>query len=90
MIFWVNYETSILILDHCRDPLQRRLYLAIEDENEQMTRINRKIMEANVTIRNLQRNQLDLEEMINIKLKTIAIDEVQVIPLRKSINIQEY
>ncbi|XP_035715747.1 tektin-1 isoform X1 [Folsomia candida] len=77
-------------MEKIRDPLQRRLYLAIEDENEQMTRINRKIMEANVTIRNLQRNQLDLEEMINIKLKTIAIDEVQVIPLRKSINIQEY
>lgn len=55
-----------------------------------MTRINRKIMEANVTIRNLQRNQLDLEDAINVKLKTIAIDETEVMPLRKTINIQEY
>ncbi len=59
-----------------RDPLQRRLYLAIEDENEQMTRINRKIMEANIVIRNLQRNQLDLEEgsiSINLKNDTLSI-----------------
>jgi len=77
-------------LERIRDPLQRRLYLAIEEENEAMTRINRKIMEANIILRNLQRNQLDLEDMMNIKLKTIAIDETQVMPLRRGIHIGEY
>lgn len=74
----------------CRDPLQRRLLLAIEEENEQMTKINRKIMHSNIVIRNLQRNQLDLEDAINVKMRTIAIDETQVIPLRKTIHIEEY
>jgi len=77
-------------LERIRDPLQRRLYLAIEEENEAMTRINRKIMEANIILRNLQRNQLDLEDMMNIKLKTIAIDETQVMTLRRGIYIGEY
>jgi tektin-1 len=77
-------------MEKIRDPLQRRLYLAIEEENEQMTRINRKIIEANIVLRNLQRNQLDLEDAINVKLRTIAIDETEVIPLRQSIDIQEY
>ena len=55
-----------------------------------MTRLNRKIMEAHVVLRNLQRNQLELEESINVKLNTIAIDETEVIPMRKSIHIAEF
>jgi hypothetical protein len=55
-----------------------------------MARINRKIMEANISLRNLQRQQLELEDAINIKMNTIGIDETKVIPLRKTIRIQEF
>lgn len=74
----------------CRDPVQLRLIREIEDNTEQMTKINRSLIDANIVLRSLQRNQLELEDAINVKMITISIDETQVIPLRKTIRIQDF
>lgn len=73
-----------------RDPVQLRLIREIEDNTEQMTRVNKSIIDGNIVLRGLQRNQLELEDAINVKMATIAIDETQVIPLRKTIRIQDF
>ncbi|CAL8109066.1 unnamed protein product [Orchesella dallaii] len=73
-----------------RDPVQLRLIREIEDNTEQMVKINKNIIDANIVLRSLQRNQLELEDAINVKMITISIDETQVIPLRKTIRIQDF
>lgn len=73
-----------------RDPVQLRLIREVEDYTEQMTKINRSIIDSNIVLRSLQRNQLELEDAINVKMITISIDETKVLPLRKTIRIQDF
>ena len=55
-----------------------------------MAKVNTKIIQAKNVLRNLQRNQLEIEDAINVKTNSINIDECQVMPLRRTISIQEY
>ena len=71
--------------EHDHDALRE-----IENNTEQMTKINKSIIDANIVLRNLQRNQLELEDAINVKMITISIDETQAVPLRKTIRIQNF
>jgi hypothetical protein len=41
-------------------------------------------------LKSLLANQLRVEEEINVKVQSIAIDETQVLPLRKTISVQLY
>jgi len=77
-------------LELIKDPVQRRLFLEIQENNESMAKINVKIIQAKNVLRNLLRNQLELEDAINVKTNTIGVDETKVIPLRKTIRVQEY
>ena len=73
-----------------RDAVQRRLVLECQELNESMAKVNAKIIQAKNILRNLQRNQLEIEDAINVKTNSINIDECKVMPLRRSISIQEY
>jgi hypothetical protein len=73
-----------------KDAVQRRLILECQELNEAMAKINAKVIQAKNSLRNLQRNQLEIEDAINVKTNSINIDECQVMPLRRSINVQEY
>lgn len=73
-----------------KDAVQRTLLLEIHQHNESMAKLNVRILQVHNARRNIGRQQLEVEDAINIKTHTISIDETKVIPLRKSIRIQEY
>lgn len=89
-IAWPLKDVIILYFVNDRDAVQRRLVLECQELNESMARINAKIIQAKNSLRNLQRNQLELEDAINVKTNSINVDECKVMPLRRTISIQEY
>jgi len=73
-----------------KDSLQRRLLLEVHQLHESMAKLNTKIIQSQNVQRNLLRNQLELEDAINMKMTSIAIDDTKVMPLRKGIHVTEY
>ncbi len=52
--------------------------------------LQRQLDSAYKMLKSLLANQLRVEEEINVKVQSIAIDETQVLPLRKTISVQLY
>jgi len=64
--------------------------LEVHRLNESMAKLNTKSLQAKNALRNLLRNQLELEDAINVKMNTIGIDEAKVMVLRNSIHVTEH
>lgn len=74
----------------CRDPVQYRLIEEVNEIEESVARLQERLSNAEDSLKGLIRNQLSLEEDIEIKSNTLFIDEVECMGMRKSINIQNF
>jgi len=73
-----------------RDAPQFRLLKEVEELNQQIERLRRRLAESQSSLKGLRRQQLTLEEDIENKTNTIYIDEVQCMGMRKNISIQQF
>ena len=74
----------------CRDPVQYRLINEVSEINMSIAALQEKIAQSESSLKGLIRNQLSLEEDIDVKSNSLMIDEVQCMGMRKSINIQTF
>lgn len=74
----------------CRDPVQYRLIEEVHEIEASVAGLQSRLAEAESSLKGLIRNQLSLEEDIEIKSNTLFIDEVECMGMRKSINIQNF
>ncbi|WAR03518.1 TEKT1-like protein [Mya arenaria] len=74
----------------CRDPVQYRLIDEVHEINCSVSQLQERLAQAEASLKGLIRNQLSLEEDIDVKSNTLFIDEVECMGMRKSINIQNF
>ncbi|XP_046356026.2 tektin-1-like [Haliotis rufescens] len=74
----------------CRDHVQYRLIEEVGEIEESVGRLQERLQHSQDSLKGLIRNQLSLEEDIQVKANTLFIDEVECMGMRKSINIQSY
>lgn len=72
----------------CSDSLQRHLHAEALELRIGMERIQVQIQQTKLAFHQMQAHQVLIEEGINVKTNSIAIDETLVQPLRKQISIQ--
>uniref|UniRef100_UPI00398F7233 tektin-1 n=1 Tax=Pristiophorus japonicus TaxID=55135 RepID=UPI00398F7233 len=73
-----------------RDPAQYRLISEVKEITDNVDRLRATLAQAEAELRGLRRNQLALEEEIEIKTNTLYIDDVQNLNLRNSISINYF
>ncbi|XP_013403743.1 tektin-1 [Lingula anatina] len=74
----------------CRDPVQYRLISEVTEIQMSIDALRERLAQAESSLKGLIRNQLDLEEDIDVKANTLFIDEVQCMGMRKSVNIKPF
>ena len=74
----------------CRDPVQYRLIEEVHEIENSVANLQARHADAEASLKGLIRNQLDLEEDIDVKSNTLFVDEVECMGMRKSINIQNF
>ncbi|CAL8090684.1 unnamed protein product [Orchesella dallaii] len=77
-------------LELVNDSLQRHLNFEAEQLKITMQRIQVQIQQTKLAFHKIQAHQMELEEAINVKINSIAIDETIIQPLRKQISIQKH
>jgi len=73
-----------------RDAVQFRLLKEVDELDDQLQRLRRRLAESESSLKGLRRQQLALEEDIENESNTIYIDEVQCMGMRKSISLQQF
>ncbi|XP_078278230.1 tektin-1 [Rhinoraja longicauda] len=73
-----------------RDPAQYRLVSEVQEITDNVDRLHATLAQAEAELRGLRRNQLSLEEEIEIKGNSLYIDDVQCMNLRNSISINHF
>ncbi|XP_072326094.1 tektin-1 [Scyliorhinus torazame] len=73
-----------------RDPAQYRLLSEVKEITDNVSRLRDTLAEAEAELRGLRRNQLALEEEIEIKTNSLYIDDVQCMNLRNSISVNHF
>ncbi|XP_002734203.1 tektin-1-like [Saccoglossus kowalevskii] len=74
----------------CRDPVQYRLIKEVGEITSHIDRLSLTHAQAESELKGLIRNQLTIEEDIDIKANTVQIDDVECMGLRKSIKIKKF
>jgi len=74
----------------CRDPVQYRLIGEVTEINTNIQRLQGTLAQAQSELKGLIRNQLNLQEDIDIKSRSLNVDDTQCMTLRRSINIKRY
>ncbi|XP_041456627.1 tektin-1-like [Lytechinus variegatus] len=74
----------------CRDPVQYRLIGEVTEINTNIERLQATLAQAESELKGLIRNQLNLQEDIDIKSRSLNIDDTQCMTLRRSINVKRY
>lgn len=74
----------------CRDPVQYRLVEEVHELEGTLAQLSARLADTKDSLKGLTRNQLDLEDDIQVKNNTLFIDEVNCMGMRKSINIQQF
>lgn len=74
----------------CRDPVQYRLIGEVTEINTNIARLQQTLAEAQSNLKGLTRNQLTLQEDIDVKSRSLNVDATQCMTLRRSINIKRY
>ncbi|XP_066269295.1 tektin-1-like isoform X1 [Branchiostoma lanceolatum] len=74
----------------CRDPVQYRLVGEVGEISENVQRLQELLYASDSELKGLRRNQLILEEDIEVKANSLHIDEVQCMQLREGINIKSF
>jgi len=73
-----------------RDAVQFRLLKEVDELDDQLQRLRRRLAESESSLKGLRRQQLAVEEDIENESNTIYIDEVQCMGMRKSISLQQF
>ncbi|XP_067866103.1 tektin-1 [Heterodontus francisci] len=73
-----------------RDPAQYRLIGEVKEITDNVNRLRETLAQAEAELKGLRRNQLALEEEIEIKTNSLYIDDVQCMNLRNSISINHF
>ncbi|XP_059511422.1 tektin-1 [Stegostoma tigrinum] len=73
-----------------RDPAQYRLVSEVKEITDDVSRLQQTLAQAEAELRGLRRNQLSLEEEIEIKTNSLYIDDVQCMNLRNSISVNHF
>ena len=66
------------------------IFTKVGELNQSLAQLKARLANTNDSLKGLTRNQLDLEDDINVKGNTLFIDEVECMGMRKSINIQQF
>ena len=74
----------------CRDAVQYRLIEEVGELENTLAQLQARLADTEDSLKGLTRNQLDLEDDIQVKSNTLFIDEVECMGMRKSINIQQF
>ena len=74
----------------CRDAVQYRLIEEVGELEQTLAQLQARLADTEDSLKGLTRNQLDLEDDIQVKSNTLFIDEVECMGMRKSINIQQF
>ncbi|XP_076453416.1 tektin-1-like [Babylonia areolata] len=74
----------------CRDAVQYRLIEEVGELECTLAQLRSRLADTQDSLKGLTRNQLDLEDDIQVKANTLFIDEVECMGMRKSINIQQF
>ena len=77
-------------MELCRDPVQYRLINEVAELETNIERLQETHAQAEMELKGLIREQLNLEEDIDIKSKSVHIDDTQCMGLRQSIKIKRY
>ncbi|XP_046391034.1 tektin-1 [Ischnura elegans] len=77
-------------VEHCRDAVEIALAKELSDLRIIVQDLQQKLAESHAALRYLLQTQVQLEEDINIKTNTIAIDESKCMAIRQSIHFEEY
>lgn len=75
-------------IELCRDAVQYRLHDELDDIHQSVLQLSQKLAELNVQLKALRRAQLDLDEDIQVKRRSLEIDNVCV--ALRSYHIQSY
>ncbi|XP_063812203.1 tektin-1 isoform X2 [Pseudophryne corroboree] len=74
----------------CHDPVQYRLISEVQEISRNVERLRQTLSQAEAELKGLNRNQLSLEEEIQVKENTLYIDEVICMQLREAISINNF
>ncbi|XP_053311499.1 tektin-1 [Spea bombifrons] len=74
----------------CRDPAQYRLISEVQEITANVERLHETLRLAESELKGLVRNQLSLEEEIQVKENTLYIDEVICMQMREAISINNF
>lgn len=80
-----DHRTQRPNVELCRDPVQYRLINEMNEINANVMRLEQLLSEAECSLKGLIRNQLSLDEDIEIKSKSLHIDRDVCVELRKQI-----
>ncbi|ESO95487.1 hypothetical protein LOTGIDRAFT_203870 [Lottia gigantea] len=86
----LDTRTSRPNVELCRDAVQYRLIEEVGEIETSVAGLQARLDQSQSSLKGLVRNQLDLEEDIEIKSNTIFVDEVECMGMRKSIKISKY
>ncbi|XP_041436895.1 tektin 1 L homeolog isoform X1 [Xenopus laevis] len=74
----------------CRDPVQYRLINEVQEITTNIERLRETLSQAETELKALNRNQLSLEEEIQVKENSLYIDEVICMQMREAISINAF
>ncbi|XP_056414630.1 tektin-1 isoform X2 [Hyla sarda] len=74
----------------CHDPVQYRLLCEVQEITTNVERLRETLSQAEAELKGLIRNQLSLEEEIQVKENTLYIDEVICMQMREAISINNF
>ncbi|XP_071445729.1 tektin-1-like [Hetaerina americana] len=77
-------------VEHCRDTVEAALAKELRDLKTLVKNLQEKLAESHAALRYLLQTQVQLEEDINIKTNTIAIDESKCMAIRQSVHFKNY
>ncbi|XP_030909536.2 tektin-1 isoform X2 [Melopsittacus undulatus] len=77
-------------MELCYDTVESRLRSEVEEIKRNIQRLKDALAEAETELKALSRQQLSLEEEIQVKENTLYIDEVLCMQMRESVNINSF
>ncbi|XP_068121983.1 tektin-1 [Hyperolius riggenbachi] len=77
-------------VEQCRDPVQYRLITEVHEISTNVERLRETLRQAEAELKGLIRNQLSLEEEIQVKENSLYIDEVLCMQMREAISINNF
>lgn len=74
----------------CQDAAQYRLVEEVTIIGQSLDKLQQMLAQTEISIKGIRRRQLELEDDLSIKARTLFIDEMECMGMRRSVNIQPY